>query len=254
MSFQSSYPSAQSHGNLTELFPNLYMVKGSVAIKAPHIKYGPLTLAFSRNMYIYKEGNALTLINSIRLNEAGAACLSALGEVKNVIRLAAFHGMDDPFYKARHAATIYSVDAPYTKGLSPTPRPDEIYFEPDVILKPGSSLPIQNASYSEISSATPNEGLLTLHRDNEIVISGDSFQNWATADEYFNLSARFAMGVAGFIKPTNIGPGWRSYAKPDLNELLAFTRTPFSHLLPGHGEPVIENASSQYAARLEGML
>lgn len=254
MSYQNPYPTAQPHGALTELFPNLYMIKGSVSIKAPHLRFGPLTLTFSRNMFIVREGKELTLINSVRLSEAGSACLSALGEIKNVVRLAGFHGMDDPFYKSRYAATVYSVDAPYTKGLVRNPSQADSYFEPDVILTPSSSLPIQNASYQEISSASPKDGVLTLHREGGIAISGDSFQNWARPDEFFNTSAKISMGLAGFFKPTSIGPGWRNYAKPDLKELLSMTQSSFAHLLPGHGEPVINHASAQFKARLERMV
>ncbi|RJG36133.1 hypothetical protein [Motilimonas pumila] len=73
------YP-VQPHGHVKRLFKDIYMVTGSVAMKLPHPKIGPLTLRFSRNMVIIKQGGELTLINSVRLNGQGLAQLDALGK------------------------------------------------------------------------------------------------------------------------------------------------------------------------------
>ncbi|MCY7295528.1 hypothetical protein [Alteromonas sp. a30] len=253
MNAQTPYPLAQPHDPLHEVLPNIYRVRGSVSVRAPFIKYGPLTLSFSRNMYVVKDHDDLTLINSVRLNEAGMARLSALGKIKNVIRLAGFHGMDDPFYRSQYGATVYSVDAPYTKGMSKAPKPGDIYFQPDVVLTPDSPLPIKNALYTEIRSATPKDGLLILHRDKNIMISGDSFQHWPKPDPLFNVTAKILMRLAGFFKETSIGPGWRNYAKPDIQELIHIANTEFDCLLPGHGEPVLKDASQRFLQRLQKM-
>jgi len=56
-----------------------------------------------------RDGNALTLINSIRLDDAGLAQLDALGRVTNVVKIGSLHGRDDPFYKARYGATFWAA-------------------------------------------------------------------------------------------------------------------------------------------------
>ena len=66
------FPPALPHGKLEQLFDDLFFVTGTMKMKSP-----PLT--FSRNMTILREGNSLTLINSVRLDEDGLAQLDALG-------------------------------------------------------------------------------------------------------------------------------------------------------------------------------
>ena len=239
------YPAAQKHGQITQFKPNIYWVKGSVALKAPHPKFGPLTLRFSRNMCIIKQGESLTLVNSVRLNDSMLAELDKLGTVKHVIRLAAFHGMDDPFYKDRYNTDLWSVDAPYFRGVDPN-KPENIYLQPDHILKSGSDLPVEDSEYFEIDSGTLNEGLLRIKREDGIVISGDSLQNWLAPDEYFNLSARLMMSKMGFIRECGIGPGWIQATKPDLTTILPFLEQSFECLIPSHGELVKSRASEKF--------
>lgn len=205
-------------------------------------------------MYVIKEGEDLTLVNTVRLNDAGLAALDKLGKVKNIIRIAGFHGMDDPFYKSRYNVKLYSVDAPFAKGVSTEPAQEDIYFEADEILKSDSELPIANASYLEISSSQPKEGILLLNRDGGIAITGDSMQNWEQPDEFFNFVGGFVMKRAGFIRAYNIGPGWLQYAKPDLKEVLACTESKFENLLPSHGSPVLGGAYQKYVTTLEKIM
>lgn len=252
------FPAAKKHGQLKEVFPNIFMVTGSVSLKGPHLKYGPLTMTFSRNMYVIREGEKLTIVNSVRLNEAGLAELDALGKVKHIIRIAGYHGMDDPFYKDRYGrlngATLYSVDAAYTQSFAPDPSEDEIYLKADVILNTNTELPISGANYLEISSSNPKEAILLLDRDGGIAITGDSLQNWEQADEFFNFIGKFAMGRMGFIRACNIGPGWLKFAQPDLNELFGLMDHNFDNVLPSHGAPVLGGASEKYAQRIKKLL
>lgn len=247
------YPSAQKHGPITQYKPNIYWVKGSVSLKAPHSRFGPLTLKFSRNMCIIKQGQSLILINSVRLNENALAELDELGTVKHVIRLAAFHGMDDPFYKDRYGADVWSVDAPYFRGVDPT-NPENIYFKPDHRLHAECNLPLENSNYFEIDSGTLNEGLLRIEQDEGIAISGDSLQNWLAPDEYFNLSARLMMGKMGFIRECGIGPGWIQATKPDLTTILPFLEQPFECLIPSHGELVTSRASEKFKRSVQKLI
>jgi len=94
----SKFPPAQPHGALREVFPDVFFVTGTAGLP------GPLPVRFSRNMTVVRAGERLTLINSVRLSEEGLRALDALGKVTDVLRLAGFHGMDDPFYKDRYGA------------------------------------------------------------------------------------------------------------------------------------------------------
>ena len=240
MTTEKTFPEARKHGDIQEIFSNIYFVTGTVTISRP------FPIRFSRNMTIIKEEEDLTLVNSVRLNEAGLRQLDELGKVKNVIRLAAFHGMDDPFYKNRYNAKVWSINAPYASGLTKTPKPAEIYFNPDVGLNDSTVLPLKNTKLVEFKSCTPSEALLLLQRENGIMISGDCLQNWNKPDEYFNFFAKIMMKRRGFIKPHNIGPSWLRLATPDANEIKSILELDFEHVLPAHGEPVINGAKELY--------
>ena len=58
------------------------------------------------------------------------------------------------------------------------------------------------------------------------------------------------MKMMGFLKPHNIGPGWLKTAQPDVNEIKALLDLDFDHLLPAHGEPVINGAKAAYSVTI----
>lgn len=238
MTGNPKFPKAGEHGDITELFPDVFFVTGTVDMK------GPLPTRFSRNMTIIRQDGELVLVNSVRLGEAGLAALDRLGKVTHVMRLAGFHGMDDPFYKDRYGATVWSVEAPYATGFDPSKG--KVYFTPDIIMNDETELPVGDARLIRFASATPGEALLFLDRDHGIVISGDCMQNWGSTDRYFSLPARLIMRLMGFIKPHNIGPGWLKTAKPDVKEVKSLLDNDFQHVLPCHGAAVIGNAKQLY--------
>jgi hypothetical protein len=57
--------------------------------------------------------------------------LDALGKVTDVIRIAGFHGMDDPFYKERYGAKVWVVRGQrYVAGFdSKAPQTYSYYFK-----------------------------------------------------------------------------------------------------------------------------
>lgn len=99
---QREFPAALKHGEIRELFPDIFFVTGTMTIAGK-------PMSFSRNMTIVRENGVLTLINSVRLDERGLQALDALGRVANIIRLAGFHGLDDAFYKDRYDAKAWAV-------------------------------------------------------------------------------------------------------------------------------------------------
>ncbi|MCA9587385.1 MAG: hypothetical protein KC657_18790 [Myxococcales bacterium] len=242
------FPPAYPHGSLRELFPGIYFVTGSAVMP------GPIPMRFSRNMTVVKQGDALTLIGSLRLDDAGLAALDALGKVEHVVRLAGFHGMDDPFYKDRYGAKVWVVKGHvYAAGFDApkTPR-GQGYFEPDVEMDATTELPIEGASLISFE-CTAGEALLRLDRDGGILVAGDSLQNWGTVDRYFNLPASLVMRLMGFIKPHNVGPGWLRGAKPEIARVKAILDLDFEHVLPVHGEAVLGGAKEKYRPAILGL-
>ena len=54
------------------------------------------------------------------------------------------------------------------------------------------------------------------------------------------------MKKMGYIKPHNVGPGWLKLLNPDANEIKQILELDFQHVLPAHGEPVINGAKALY--------
>jgi hypothetical protein len=225
------------------VLPDLFFVTGTVGMP------GPLPVRFSRNMTIIRQGGRLILVNSVRLDDTGLAALDALGKVSDVIRLAANHGMDDPFYAERYGASVWAVKGQrYTAGFN-TSSP-KTYFTPTVEMDAGTALPIEGARLIAIQSKPP-EGLLLLPSHDGVMVSGDCLQNWAEPDAYFSWLGRVMMRSMGFIKPVNVGPGWVKQCKPPKAELRAILDVSFRHVLPSHGTPVLDGAGERYRAAIE---
>ena len=240
------FPPALPHGSLEEVFDDIFFVPGTIGFK-----FGVYT-AFSRNMTVVRENGALTLINTMRLNEDGLTRLDSLGKVEHVIRIAGFHGMDDAFYKDRYGAKVWAVRGHvYAKGFNATKvKPEDGYFHPDVYMDEDTELPISNAKL-KIFDGVVNEGLLNLEREGGILVSGDSMQNWAKPDEFFNFAGRVSMRLMGFLKPCNIGPGWYKQAKPKREDVKSILDLEFDHLLPAHGFKVIGGAKEKYRPAID---
>jgi len=235
------FPAARPHGELAEVLPGLFVVTGTVGLP------GPLPVRFSRNMTVVRQGERLVLVNTVRLDDAGLAALDRLGRVTDIVRLAANHGMDDPFYADRYKVKVWAVKGQrYTAGFN-TGAPDT-YFTPDVEMDAATALPIAGAKLVTIDS-TPPEGLLLL--EDGTIISGDCLQNWGGPDPYINIPGRIVMKLMGFLKPHNIGPGWLKQGKPPKDQLRALLDLPFRNVLPVHGAPVIGDAAAKYRAAIE---
>ncbi len=236
------FPPVLPHGEIEEVLPGLFQVKGTIALPGAPVK-------FSRNMTIVREGERLVLVNTVRLDDAGLAKLDALGKVTDVIRLAGNHGSDDPFYADRYGAKVWAVKGMrYTAGFDT--KSETTYFDGHVELDETSALPLEGAKLYVIHSSPP-EALLLLEREGGVCIAGDCLQNWGAPDAYFNLLARVMMRVMGFVKPYNVGPGWLKQCKPPKDELAGVAKLAFEHVLPAHGSPVIGGARAKFAPVLE---
>lgn len=223
---------AMPHGDLEEVFPGVFFVTGTTRPRFEGVDW-----QFSRNMTVVRDGDALTIINSVRLDDAGLQALERLGEVKHVIKLGAFHGYDDPFYVDRYRPTLWALPGMTHEGGLAT----------DAVLGP-DACPIRDASVFAYETVKAPEGLLVIHREGGVVIACDSLQNWAAVDRFFDEPSAAMMTQFGFIRPTNVGPGWARYAEPQARDFARVLELPFRHLLSAHGTPVVGDAKERYAA------
>jgi len=87
-------------GTLEQVFDDVWWVWGTVRF-APGI-------VFPRNMTIVREKGELVLIHTVMMPPDQQAKIEALGPIKHVVRLGAFHGMDDAKYVERYGATMWA--------------------------------------------------------------------------------------------------------------------------------------------------
>jgi len=235
------YPQTTPHGEIKQIFDDVFIVTGSV-VMAPGIQ-------LSRNMIIVREDTSLTLISTVRLDDKGLRALETLGDVKDVVKLGAYHlgdnnGIDDPFYVDKYNAKLWALpDMKHLQGLSTTN-----------LLTPEGELPFKDAVLFSYETSKKPEGLILINRAGGILISCDSLQNWLEPDEYFSDLAASVMGKAGFFRTANIGPEWLRACEPKAPDFSRVLELEFNHLLPSHGKPIIATAKREFAATFKKFL
>ena len=211
------------HGPIEEVFPDVFVVRSS-------FRAGP-GVRFDRNMTVVRQGGELVAINSARLGEAGEAELAKLGKLTHVVRLAAFHGADDPYFVERFGATLWG--APGTRHAGPAKD-----LTADAHPFTGA---LAAATVFRFEAGKRPETALVLPRDGGILVAGDSYQNWTTLATCSWLARRI-MPRMGF-GPTVIGKPWVKEmgdgVRADFDRLLAL---PFRHLIPAHGTVLRDTA------------
>lgn len=235
MTQSSNYPAATHHDPVEELLPNLYWVHGSVEFRPG--------MFLSRNMAIVRRDRSLSLINAVRLSEQAEASLASLGDVKNVVRIGNFHGMDDRYYVDTHGAQFWCLPGSQAR---PEPSPDEL-LSPD-------HLPFDGASLHVFSEAQFPECALLLEQDGGVLLTADSLQFWA---DWSNCSEGVSEGAKqmGFSLDMLVGPPWLRSAtpeggsvEPDFRRLLDLD---FEHLLGAHGGFFRDNAKEAVRAAVD---
>lgn len=242
---------ASKHGEIKKVFENIWHVKGQVRMPMP---FPPMKI--SRGMTIIRnpENNELTLVNTMRLSTKGLAELEKLGTIKNTLRIAGFHGRDDAFYRENYDAKVYALEGQvYTREMMKEfPLPENGYMQPDVWLKDGDFIPVQDATLKWFKSSIKPEALLKIDREGGIIVSGDSLQNTDKPDEFNNWFSKIMMKKMDFFKPYNVGPGWIEFSKPTKEDVLSILELDFEHVLPAHGDIVIGNAKEKFRPSIEG--
>ncbi len=235
-------PPAEPHGPLTQALPGVHRVQGSMAF------FG--VVRFSRNMMVVERGDGtLVVVEAVRLDDAGLAALDALGRVTDVVRLAAAHGRDVPFYKQRYGATVWDIAGQrFFRGT----RWDRgaTYLESDHALDGEDCPPLPGARLFHYGT-TPPEAALLLPIDGGVLIPGDALQNWGDAGPHFNLPGRVMFRAMGLIGPHRLARPWVEGVQPDPERIRAILALPFRHVLPLHGDPVLHQAKERFRPAIE---
>jgi hypothetical protein len=223
---------AWPHGPLTPIFEDLWFVMGTNRV--PH---AGVDLQTSRTMLVLRDAKELTLINSVRLDAAGLAELDALGTVKHVIRLGAFHGRDDPFYCDHYGAALWALPgSAHGDGRDA----DRVLEEP---LPHGARVFVfRSAKYPEAALRLPHGG--------GTLVTCDAIQNWASADRFFSPETAAVFEAQGLIAPANIPSTWLGACAPARDDFERLLALDFKHLVTAHGEPLLDDAHARIAARV----
>ena len=229
------HPEALPHGALEEVFPDVFFVTGTMKTQLMGAHWH-----FSRNMTVVRDGPALTLVNSVRLDDAGLAALDALGTVANIVKIGSLHGIDDGFYKSRYPqASLWALPG----------MPDAGGPEPDKLLTADGEQPFAGCSLFEFRSTKLPEAILCIDRAGGILVACDSLQNWLAPDAFFSDESRAMMAGMGFFQPANLGPVFMQVNEPKGEDYARLTLLDFKHALCGHGAPLRDTAKPDYTAR-----
>lgn len=230
------YSPVWPHGPIEVAFPEVFFVIGT-----NRTRHAGVDIQTSRTMVVVREGDGLTLLNTVRLSEGGLRELDALGEVRDVVRLGAFHGRDDPFYRDRYGAALWALPgAEQVDGRGA-----------DRALVPGGVSPVADGEVFVFASARFPEAAVLLRREGGILITCDAVQNWARVDEFFSPECGELFTSQGLIGTANIPSTWRQACAPDVGDFRRLLALPFRHLISAHGEPLRDDAHALLAARTE---
>ena len=235
MTMTSPYSPVWPHGDLQFVLPDLYLVTGT-----NRTHHQGVDLQTSRAMLVVREPEGLILVNSVRLGEAGLRTIEALGPVAHVVRLGAFHGRDDPFYRDRYGATLWSLPGSmHVDGR-----------EADQPLVRHGPLPLRDAELFVFESAKYPEAALLLRREGGVLVTCDAIQSWARVDRFFSAETGAAFEAEGLIRPVNIPCTWLGACEPAASDYRRLLALEFRHLISAHGEPVLDDAHPRLRARV----
>lgn len=237
-----TYPDPLPHDLPLQLDEDLFVVHGCV-------KPNPV-VRFTRNMAVVRQDNELTLINPVRMNEAGLQALQKLGEIKHVLRLGPMHGMDDEFYVQTYEAQFWS----FTDGVTyTTPAIDHPLSE-------GCALPFDKAQLFAFKHMNETEGAIVLQRQpSNVLLTCDGVQSYATPPHtpHTNRFTRFMMPFIGFPRKTLIGPVWIKLLVADKAgieaEFKRLLELDFDRLLAAHGTFLAANAHAEVRQAFDDM-
>lgn len=226
---------AWPHGRLTQAFDEVFVVVGT-----NRTRHEGVDLQTSRTMLVLREGDALTLVNSVRLGDDGLAELDALGHVRHVVRLGAFHGRDDPFYRDRYAALVWALPGVVAADGRAADRE----------LAADAPFPAHGGQTFVFASAAHPEAAVVLPREGGILVTCDAVQNWTHVDPFFSEQTGAPFTRAGLVRAANIPSTWVGACRPDVDDFRRLLALPFRHLITAHGEPLRDDAHALLEQRV----
>lgn len=226
-------------GGLQQIFDDVWWAWGTV-------RFGP-GVYIPRNMFVLREGGELVVVHPVLLPATEQARVEALGPIKHIVRLGAFHGMDDPAYVERYGPTVWAPPGVDARPGVPAARE----------LRPGAPLPFEDGSLHVFSRSRTPEVALRLARHGGVLLTCDSVQNWESTEGCSFLGGLMSK-VMGFKGRACLGPGWRKMSEPkdgegfgpDFERLLQLD---FRHILSGHGAPMKDTAKDDLRARVRSI-
>ncbi len=230
---------ALPHDNIEKIFENLYFVMGS---SITH--HEGMNIQHSSNMTIVRNGEELTLINTIRLDDNGLQQLDSLGKVKNIVRLGAFHGKYDAFYLNHYHAKLWAL---------PGMKDDcggGVNITPDVVISSEGEIPFPECTFFVFETASYPEAILYLAQQGGILISCDSVKNWTLIDRFFSPETAKEHLAAGEIGPAKI-TFWSKACNVEASDFSRLMLLSFRHLIPAHGQPIINHANKAILSSIQ---
>ncbi|HTM20973.1 MAG TPA: hypothetical protein VL172_10710 [Kofleriaceae bacterium] len=225
------FPAATAHDPPTEVLPDVWMVRGTLVRD---------TTTFTRNMVLLRHGGELTVINTVRLDDGGERRLEQLGRVAHLVKLGAFHGLDDPYYRSRY---------PDARFWAPPGSAHKRGIHHDDDLTEQSAPPVPGLGVFSFRNTRLPEAALHLPVGGGTLITCDAAT--AVRDlEGTRGMERILTAENGFLRPVTIGLMWRNGMArdpgpsllPDFQRLLELD---FGNLLTAHGPPVLGNARDE---------
>jgi len=199
-----------------------------------------------RNMAIVRERGELVVVHPVAMPDEEQSKIEALGPIKHIVRLGAFHGMDDARYLERYSPTLW---APPGVDLPALPA-GAVHRE----LRPGGELPIEGATLFSFDRSRTPETVMLVPRHGGLLLACDSVQNWEMTTGCSFLG-KLTTKLMGFKGRACIGPGWRKMSEPKdgggfrpaFEQLLEL---PFRHAIGGHGAPMKDTAKDDLRAQV----
>lgn len=224
---KDGYAKPTPHDPIEMVLHNVYWVHGS-------IRLGP-GMTMNRNMIVIKDGDELTLVNPVRLNEAEEEKLENIGDIRRVMRMGDFHGLDDKYYVDRYQAEFWCQEGCVTYK---SPKPSHV-------IKTGVDSPISNSEFFIFESARFPEAALLMH-DHKLLITTDSIQHHSDWS-YTNFLGRTLLKLMGFDTKTLIGGPWLKRVTPKEGSLKhdfeKLCELDFEMILAAHGTLLKESAN-----------
>ncbi len=230
------YTPAWPHGPIQEVLPDIFVVTGT-----NKTQHDGVALQFSRNMTIIRTGRELTLVNTVRLSESGLDDLDALGNVSAIVRLGAFHGRDDAFYRDRYGGLLWTLGRVQHEHGARTDR----------LLQPGQPGPLADSTTLAFETSRQPEAALHLARHGGVLLTCDSVQNWGGADRYFSPATAKILKAQGLLRPVNISPVWLAACGAKAFDFARLLERSFRHLISAHGPPLLNDAHARLTATVE---